>query len=101
MGLYSAANERRGAATSLSISPSLSVMVRSAIAAMSALHQWGVPQIKLIALIASEEGCKLVETEFPDAQIYVCHIDADLNDKKYIVPGLGDAGDRIFNTVRH
>jgi uracil phosphoribosyltransferase len=73
----------------------------SAIAAMSALHQWGVPQIKLIALIASEEGCKFVETEFPDAQIYVCHIDADLNDKKYIVPGLGDAGDRIFNTVRH
>jgi uracil phosphoribosyltransferase len=73
----------------------------SAVAAMSALDHWGVSQIKLIALIASEEGCKLVETEFPNAQVYVCHIDADLNDKKYIVPGLGDAGDRIFNTVRH
>lgn len=73
----------------------------SAVAAMSALDHWGVSKIKLLALIASVEGCKLVETEFPNAQVYVCHIDADLDDKKYIVPGLGDAGDRIFNTVRH
>ena len=73
----------------------------SAVAAMSALDHWGVSQIKLIALIASDEGCKRIETEFPNAQVYVCHIDADLNDKKYIVPGLGDAGDRIFNTVPH
>jgi uracil phosphoribosyltransferase len=72
----------------------------SAVAAMTTLRQWGVPQVKLLALIASEEGCKLVETEFPEAQIYVCQIDPDLNDKKYIVPGLGDAGDRIFNTVQ-
>jgi len=71
----------------------------SAVAAMTTLREWGVPQVKLLALIASEEGCKLVESEFPDAQIYVCQIDPDLNDKKYIVPGLGDAGDRIFNTM--
>ena len=71
----------------------------SAVAAMTTLREWGVPQVKLLALIASEEGCKLVETEFPNAQIYVCQIDPDLNDKKYIVPGLGDAGDRIFNTL--
>ncbi|MEX2093271.1 MAG: uracil phosphoribosyltransferase [Pirellulales bacterium] len=71
----------------------------SAVAAMTTLREWGVPQVKLLALIASEEGCKLVESEFPDAQIYVCQIDPDLNDKKYIVPGLGDAGDRIFNTL--
>jgi uracil phosphoribosyltransferase len=71
----------------------------SAVAAMTTLREWGVPQVKLLALIASEEGCKLVETEFPESQIYVCQIDPDLNDKKYIVPGLGDAGDRIFNTV--
>ncbi len=71
----------------------------SAVAAMTTLRAWGVPQVKLLALIASEEGCKLVETEFPDSQIYVCQIDPDLNDKKYIVPGLGDAGDRIFNTM--
>jgi uracil phosphoribosyltransferase len=72
----------------------------SAVAAMSTLRDWGVPQVKLLALIASEEGVKLVESEFPDAQIYVCQIDPDLNDRKYIVPGLGDAGDRIFNTVQ-
>ena len=71
----------------------------SAVAAMTTLREWGVPQVKLLALIASEEGIKLVESEFPDSQIYVCQIDPDLNDKKYIVPGLGDAGDRIFNTV--
>jgi uracil phosphoribosyltransferase len=73
----------------------------SAVAAMTTLRAWGVPQVKLLALIASEEGCKFVETEFPDAQIYVCQIDPDLNDKKYIVPGLGDAGDRIFNTLHN
>jgi uracil phosphoribosyltransferase len=71
----------------------------SAVAAMTTLRDWGVPQVKLLALIASEEGIKLVDSEFPESQIYVCQIDPDLNDKKYIVPGLGDAGDRIFNTV--
>lgn len=72
----------------------------SAVSAMTTLREWGVPQIKLLALIASQEGCQLVSSEFPESQIYVCHIDPELNDKKYIVPGLGDAGDRIFNTVR-
>jgi uracil phosphoribosyltransferase len=71
----------------------------SAAAALATLREWGVPHVKLLALIASEEGVKLVETEFPESQIYVCQIDPILNDRKYIVPGLGDAGDRIFNTV--
>ena len=71
----------------------------SAVAALTTLRDWGVPHVKLLSLIASEEGVKLVETEFPDSQIYVCQIDPDLNDRKFIVPGLGDAGDRIFNTV--
>jgi uracil phosphoribosyltransferase len=70
----------------------------SAAAALSTLRDWGVPHVKLLALIASEEGTKLVETELPESQIYVCQIDPILNDRKYIVPGLGDAGDRIFNT---
>jgi uracil phosphoribosyltransferase len=73
----------------------------SVLAALTTLHDWGVPQVKLLALIASEEGTKLVESQFPDSQIYVCQIDPILNDRKYIVPGLGDAGDRIFNTVGH
>ncbi|MGD9635576.1 MAG: uracil phosphoribosyltransferase [Pirellulales bacterium] len=73
----------------------------SAVAAMATLREWGVPHVKLLALIASREGCDVVTREFPDAQIYVCQIDPVLNDHKYIVPGLGDAGDRIFNTVRN
>ncbi len=72
----------------------------SVVAALTTLRDWGVPHVKLLSLIAAEEGVKLVESTFPDSQIYVCHIDADLNDRKFIVPGLGDAGDRIFNTVR-
>jgi uracil phosphoribosyltransferase len=72
----------------------------SALVAMQTLLEWGVPQVKLLAIIASQDGCQLVTREFPEAQIYVCQIDPQLNDHKYIVPGLGDAGDRIFNTVR-
>ncbi len=71
----------------------------SAVDALTTLREWGVPQVKLLSLIASEEGVKRVEVEFPSAQIYVCQIDPDLNDRKFIVPGLGDAGDRIFNTI--
>lgn len=71
----------------------------SVVAALTTLREWGVPHVKLLSLIAAEEGVKLVESSFPDSQIYVCHIDPDLNDRKFIVPGLGDAGDRLFNTV--
>ena len=71
----------------------------SVVAALTTLRDWGVPHVKLLSLIAAEEGVKLVESVFPDSQIYVCQIDPDLNDRKFIVPGLGDAGDRIFNTV--
>lgn len=68
-------------------------------AALETLRDWGVGRVKLLSIIASEEGIKTVEAEFPDAQIYVCQIDPELNDQKFIVPGLGDAGDRIFNTL--
>lgn len=71
----------------------------SAVDALSTLRDWGVPRVKLLSIIGAEEGVKRVEVEFPNAQIYVCHIDPDLNDRKFIVPGLGDAGDRIFNTT--
>jgi uracil phosphoribosyltransferase len=62
------------------------------------LKDWGVPQVKLLALIAAREGIDEVFAQFPNTQIYVCAIDPELNAKKYIVPGLGDAGDRIFHT---
>ena len=71
----------------------------SAVDALTTLRDWGVPHVKLLSLIAAEEGVKRVEAKFPDSRIYVCHIDPELNDRKFIVPGLGDAGDRIFNTM--
>lgn len=70
----------------------------SAVAALATLREWGVPQVKLLAVIAAREGIDEVFAQFPDTQIFVCAIDPVLNAKKYIVPGLGDAGDRIFNT---
>jgi uracil phosphoribosyltransferase len=72
----------------------------SATAAIAALQRWGVQQIKLLSIIASKFGVETVRRQFPAAEIYVCAIDPELNDRKFIVPGLGDAGDRIFNTLR-
>lgn len=70
----------------------------SAVSSLTMLKRWGVPHCKLLSLIAAPEGLRVVEEAFPDAQVYVCAIDDHLNDQKFIVPGLGDAGDRIFNT---
>ncbi len=71
----------------------------SAMAALMTLRDWGVKQAKVVSLIASQEGVDAVSSQFPEAQIYVAQVDPTLNDRKFIVPGLGDAGDRIFNTV--
>jgi uracil phosphoribosyltransferase len=95
---YSKLPEERPVDVALILDPMLATG-GSVVSALTTLRQWGVPQVKLLSLIAAEEGVKAVEAEFPDAQIYVCQIDPDLNDRKFIVPGLGDAGDRIFNTV--
>ena len=72
----------------------------SATAALEALKSWGVPSLKLLSIIASPEGVHAVTSQFPHVQIFVCAIDAELDSRKYIVPGLGDAGDRTFNTLR-
>ncbi|MDX1948109.1 MAG: uracil phosphoribosyltransferase [Pirellulaceae bacterium] len=72
----------------------------SAAAAIETLARWGVPHIKLLSVIASQSGAESLARQFPETQIYVCAIDPELNDRKFIVPGLGDAGDRIFNTPR-
>ncbi len=72
----------------------------SATAALESLQAWGVPSLKLLAIIASQDGIRAVTNKLPDVQIYVCAIDPELNSRKYIVPGLGDAGDRTFNTLR-
>ena len=51
-----------------------------------------------MCLVASPQGVKAVEDQHPDVDIYLAALDEGLNDKKYILPGLGDAGDRIFGT---
>jgi uracil phosphoribosyltransferase len=71
----------------------------SATAALEALARWGVPHLKVLSVIASQIGVDNVAAKFPQAQIYVCAVDPELNSRKFIVPGLGDAGDRIFNTL--
>lgn len=73
----------------------------SVAAALAALQRWGVACVKVLALIASQAGIEAVRRQFPTATIYVCAIDPQLDSRKFIVPGLGDAGDRIFNTIRH
>jgi uracil phosphoribosyltransferase len=72
----------------------------SATVALAALQRWGVKQLKVLSIIASQFGVDTVQRQFPTADIYVCAIDPELNDRKFIVPGLGDAGDRIFSTLR-
>ena len=70
----------------------------SAIDAIDLLKSKGVKKMKFICIIAAPEGIVKVEEKHPDVQIYCASIDEYLNDNKYIVPGLGDAGDRIFGT---
>lgn len=70
----------------------------SATVAIRTLERWGVKTIKLCAMIAAAAGIQEVQQKCPQTQIYVCTIDPILNEDKFIVPGLGDAGDRIFNT---
>ncbi len=70
----------------------------SASATLQALKKRQIPIVKLLSVIASRAGIDHVMSQFPETQIYVCAIDPELNDQKFIVPGLGDAGDRIFNT---
>lgn len=62
------------------------------------LKQKGVKKIKVLAIIVAPEGIKAINEKYPDVQIYCTKIDEKLNDKAYIVPGLGDAGDRVFGT---
>lgn len=70
----------------------------SAVAAITALKNRGAKNLKLMCMIAAPEGIKLVQDEHPDVDIYVAAIDEYLNDHGYIVPGLGDAGDRLYGT---
>lgn len=70
----------------------------SAVDAIELLKNKGVKKIKFLSIIAAPEGLELVNKRYPDVKIYCASIDKYLNKNKYIVPGLGDAGDRIFGT---
>lgn len=67
-------------------------------AAIEFIKQRGIKNIKLMCLIASPEGIEAVQNKHPDVDIYVAAVDSHLNEQAYIIPGLGDAGDRLFGT---
>ncbi|MBQ4086364.1 MAG: uracil phosphoribosyltransferase [Clostridia bacterium] len=71
----------------------------SAIAAIQFLKDRGCSSIRLMCLLGAPEGIKAVQEAHPDVDIYISAVDSHLNDHGYIVPGLGDAGDRIFGTL--
>ncbi len=70
----------------------------SAVATVDLLKRWGVTKIKFVGLIGAPEGIRNMQEHHPDVPIYLAAIDDHLNERGYIVPGLGDAGDRQFGT---
>ncbi|KPL80385.1 MULTISPECIES: uracil phosphoribosyltransferase [Herpetosiphon] len=70
----------------------------SAVAAVDILKAWGAAKIKFLGLIAAPEGVERLQTAHPDVEIHLAALDERLNEQGYIVPGLGDAGDRQFGT---
>ncbi len=71
----------------------------SAAATVDILKRWGVNRIKFVGLIGAPEGISSMETQHPDVPIYLAAVDDHLNERAFIVPGLGDAGDRQFGTA--
>lgn len=71
----------------------------SAVDAIKMIKADGVKKIKFLCMIAAPEGIERVQKEYPDVQIFAVALDERLNEKGYILPGLGDAGDRIFGTI--
>jgi len=71
----------------------------SAAAAIQFLRERGARSVRLLSIIAAPEGIAAVTESDADVQVYVCAVDSHLNDHGYIVPGLGDAGDRLFGTL--
>ena len=70
----------------------------SASATISRLKEEGVKKIKLLCVVAAPEGINLIEKDHPDVQIYCATVDRTVNESAYILPGLGDAGDRVYGT---
>ena len=70
----------------------------SAVDSIRLIKERGGKKIKFMCIIAAPEGVEVLSKAHPDVQIYIGHLDRELNENAYIVPGLGDAGDRIFGT---
>ena len=70
----------------------------SASATISRLKQDGVTKIKLLCIVAAPQGIKTIEEDHPDVEIFCAVVDRELNENAYILPGLGDAGDRVYGT---
>jgi len=71
----------------------------SAVAAIELLHQAGAKDVRIVCIVAAPEGIATVEQHFPHVHIYTPVVDLELNAHKYIVPGLGDFGDRLYGTL--
>lgn len=71
----------------------------SAAAAITMLKEKGLRNICLVVLVAAPQGIEVINREHPDVEIYTAAVDRGLNEKAYILPGLGDAGDRVFGTL--
>ena len=69
--------------------------------AVRRLMSWGVDEIRVVSIIASRDGIDRIHRDFPAVKVFVAAIDPHLNEQSFIVPGLGDAGDRIFGTPQH
>jgi uracil phosphoribosyltransferase len=71
----------------------------SAVAALDVLRLAGATHVRIVCIVAAPEGVRLVEERYPDVAIYTPVVDRSLNAQKYIVPGLGDFGDRLYGTL--
>jgi uracil phosphoribosyltransferase len=95
---YSKLPKRLGESYVLMIDPMLATG-GSAVAALDHLKQAGATVVRLICIVAAPEGVALVEQHYPQVAIYTPVVDEKLNAHKYIVPGLGDFGDRLYGTI--
>jgi uracil phosphoribosyltransferase len=70
----------------------------SAVMAVDGLRSLGARRVRLLSIVAAPEGVAHLEAAFPQTEIYTAAVDRALNDRKFILPGLGDFGDRLFGT---
>jgi uracil phosphoribosyltransferase len=94
---YNKLPERADIDLSLVVDPMLATG-GSAVAAVDILKRWGARRIKFLGLIAAPEGVRALQAAHPDVPIHLAAVDTHLDERSYIVPGLGDAGDRQFAT---